>query len=68
MMTELTSYFTHYIISPYDIKSHLDMYNDLELKVVVLLELLSATNINESSFDNIRCNYEGHDHDDLHYS
>ena len=44
------------------------MYNDLELKVVVLLELLSATNINESSFVNIRCNYEGHDDDDVHYS
>ncbi len=43
------------------------MYKDLELKVVELLELLSATNINESNFVNIRSNYEGYDHDDVHY-
>ncbi len=35
--------------------------------MTVLLEFLSASKINERNLTNIKCNHDGHDHDDIHY-
>ena len=68
MMTEYfeaASKFTQQTQGPFDVKSHLDMYIEMEMKVVELLELLRASKIKVNDFTKIRSKNDGHDHDNI---
>ena len=55
--------FTQQTHSPFAIKSHLDMYNELQLKVSEMLELLTISKIRETNFALSRENNDRDDHD-----
>jgi hypothetical protein len=46
------------------IKSHLEIYNVMQVKVATLLELLSIKEISDSNKTKNRCNEDGNDLDD----
>ena len=46
------------------IKSHLEIYNVMQVKVATLLELISIKEINDSNKTKNRCNEDGNDLDD----
>jgi hypothetical protein len=59
---EADSKFTQQTHSPFAIKSHLNMYHELELKVAEMLKLLSVSKIRESNYGKQNCNNDGDDH------
>lgn len=61
---EADSKFTQQTHSPFAIKSHLDMYHQLELKVAEMLELLSISKIRESNHGKQNCNNDSENHGD----
>jgi len=60
---EADSKFTQQTHSPFAIKSHLDMYNELQMKVSEMLELLTISKIRETNFALSRENNDRDDHD-----
>ena len=60
---EADSKFTQQTHSPFAIRSHLDMYNELQLKVAEMLELISISKIRESNHANHRGNNDHDDHE-----
>jgi hypothetical protein len=59
---EADSKFTQQTHSPFAIKSHLDMYNEMQKKVAELLELLSSSKVRESNFTKGGSNNDRDDH------
>ena len=61
---EADAKFTQQTHSPFAIKSHLDMYNEMQLKVAELLDLLSESKLRESDFSKPTCRSNNNDRDD----
>lgn len=55
--------FTQQTHSPFAIKSHLDMYHQLQMKVSEMLELLSISKIRESDYARHRGKDDRDDHE-----